>query len=357
MHPILANARHLSLYLASYVPIGIVLVIGFGHHDAWGTAAVFFLPLTMLYAFIGLSAYYVCCAFPLGQDYRIWRSLPAHMCAAATIGGLCVGMAWLWAALLQSLNLGLQPQQYVEQPWLLFVVGALVFWLAIAFHYALIASHASKLSEQRALESGLLAREAELKALRAQLDPHFLFNSLNSISALTGSDPASARKMCLLLADFLRNTLRLGAVRRIPLHEELAVVRSYLAIEQVRLGARLSVRIIESEDVRGVYVPALILQPLVENAVLHGIAHLLDGGTITISAERRDAALLVRVANPLDPDRPRSKRAGFGLQLVLQRLQSQYGAAGLLNVREEKNEYIAELNVPFATTEETADNE
>jgi LytS/YehU family sensor histidine kinase len=266
-------------------------------------------------------------------------------------------MAWLWAALLQSLNLGLQPQIYMEQPWLLFVVGALVFWLAIAFHYALIASHASKLSEQRALESGLLAREAELKALRAQLDPHFLFNSLNSISALTGSDPPSARRMCLLLAEFLRNTLRLGAIQRIPLHEELGVVKSYLAIEQVRLGERLAVRITESEDVRGVYIPALILQPLVENAVLHGIAHLLDGGTITISAERRDAALLVRVCNPLDPDRPRSKRAGFGLQLVRQRLQSQYGAAGLLNVHEERSEYIAELNVPFATAEEAADNE
>jgi two-component system sensor histidine kinase AlgZ len=357
MHPILGNARHLGLYLASYVPIGIVLVIGFGQHDAWGTAAVFFLPLTMLYAFVGLSAYYVCCAFPIGKDYRIWRALPAHMSAAATIGGLGVGIAWLWAAVLQSLNLGLQPQLYVEQPWLLFVVGALVFWLAIAFHYALIASHASKLSEQRALESGLLAREAELKALRAQLDPHFLFNSLNSISALTGCDPSSARKMCLLLADFLRSTLRLGAVHRIPLHEELGVVQGYLAIEQVRLGSRLAVDCTESEDSRAGYVPALILQPLVENAVLHGISHLLEGGTISISAERRSSTLLVRVRNPLDPDRPRSKRAGLGLQLVRQRLQSQYGTAGVLNVREERGEYVAEVSLPFTATEEAADNE
>jgi two-component system sensor histidine kinase AlgZ len=357
MHPILANARHLGLYLLSYVPIGIVLVIGFGKHDAWGTAAVFFLPLTMLYAFIGLSAYYVCCAFPIKKESPIWRALPAHMSAAATIGGLCVGIAWLWAAVLQSLNVGLQPQLYLEQPWLLFAVGALVFWLAIAFHYALIASHASKVSEQRALESGLLAREAELKALRAQLDPHFLFNSLNSISALTGSDPTMARKMCLLLADFLRKTLRLGAIDRIPLHEELGVVQGYLAIEQVRLGSRLVVNCTAGEQVRGAYVPPLIVQPLVENAVLHGIAHLLDGGTVSISAERRESTLVIRVSNPIDPDRPRNKRAGFGMQLVRQRLQSQYGVCGLLNAREEEGEFIAEISLPFATTEESVVNE
>src|SRR5271170_2098352 len=114
MHPILANARQLGMYLLAYLPIGIVLVVGFGHRDAWGTAAVFFLPLTMLYAFIGLSAYYLCLAFPINSENPIWRAVPAHMTAAASVGALCVGVAWLWAALLQSLNLGLQPQVFVS---------------------------------------------------------------------------------------------------------------------------------------------------------------------------------------------------------------------------------------------------
>ena len=354
MHPILANARQLGMYLLAYLPIGIVLVVGFGHRDAWGTAAVFFLPLTMLYAFIGLSAYYLCLAFPISSENPIWRAVPAHMTAAASVGALCVGVAWLWAALLQSLNLELQPQVFVEQPWLLFVVGALLFWLAIALHYVLIASSASQRAEQRALESGLLAREAELKALRAQIDPHFLFNSLNSISALTGSDPSSARKMCLLLADFLRDTLRLGATQRISVHEELSVVQRYLAIEQVRLGSRLTVNCVASEQARDGLIPALILQPLVENAVLHGIAHLLEGGTVTIGAERDGAALLIRVSNPSDPGRPRRKRAGLGLLLVRQRLQSEYGAAGQLRIRDEQQEFVAEVSMPFAATEGAA---
>ena len=352
MHPILANAKQLGMYLLAYLPIAIVLVLGYGHSDAWGTAAVFFLPLTMLYAFVGLSAYYLCLAFPINAENPLWRAIPALMSAAASVGALCVGIAWLWAAVLQSLNIGLQPQVFVEQPWLLFAVGAMLFWLAIAFHYVFIASTASQRAEQRALESGLLAREAELKALRAQIDPHFLFNSLNSISALIGSDPPSARKMCLLLADFLRDTLRLGATQRIAVHEELSVALRYLAIEQVRLGARLKVACAASEPARGGSIPALILQPLVENAVLHGIAHLIDGGTVTIDAQRQGAALLIRVSNPSDPARPRRKRAGLGLLLVQQRLQSEYGAAGQLRTREEHGEFVAEVSIPFAEREE-----
>jgi two-component system, LytTR family, sensor histidine kinase AlgZ len=347
MHPFLADRRQLGLYLIGYLPIGLVLVLGFGQRGAWGTAAVFFLPLTMVYAFIGLSAYYVCSAFPISRNYRIWRAVPAHISSAATVGGLCVGIAWVWSAALQSLNLGIQTQPYMAQPWQLFVIAALLFWLAIAFHYVLIGSYAAQKSEKRALEAELLARDAELKALRAQLDPHFLFNSLNSISSLTGSDPAAARKMCLLLADFLRDTLRFGGTHRIALKDEFGVVQRYLAIEQVRLGPRLNLSVQASEPALATLIPPLILQPLVENAVLHGIAHLLDGGTVSITAELDQSTLRIRVSNPLDPDRPRNRRTGFGLMLIRERLLSQYAGAARLTVTEENGEYSAEVSVPF----------
>ena len=347
MHPILADAKQLGLYLLGCLPIGVVLIIGLGRQGAWVTAAVFFLPLMLIYAFIGLSAFYLCRAFPISREERTWRAVPAFVSAAATVGGLCVALAFGWAQLLESLNIGLQPEVYLAQPWLLFVVGALLFWLAIAFHYVLIASNASQNAERRSLEAGLLAREAELKALRAQLDPHFLFNSLNSISSLTGRDPSGARKMCLQLAEFLRDTLRLGAAQRISLQEELNIVERYLSIEQVRLGARLNVCKDTSPHALSAKVPALILQPLAENAVLHGIAHLLEGGTVTIRALREHSMLVVSVSNPCDPDRPRNKRAGFGLSLVRQRLQSQFGLAGQLETLEERGEFTAKLSLPF----------
>ena len=158
----------------------------------------------------------------------------------------------------------------------------LLFLLSLAVHYVLLAFEAAREAERRQLELEILAREAELRALRAQIDPHFLYNSLNSISALTGSDAPGARRMCLLLADFLRNTLEVSARQRIPLAEELALAERYLSIEQVRFGSRLRIERRVDETAPACLVPPLLLQPLVENAVTHGIARLLEGGVIRL---------------------------------------------------------------------------
>ena len=155
-------------------------------------------------------------------------------------------------------------------------LGVLLYLLVAAGHYLALAVEASRSAERRALEARVLAREAELKALRAQVDPHFLFNSLNAVAALAGGDPAAARRMALMLADFLRQSLRLVERATIPLDEELALVRAYLAIEQVRFGERLAVAERLDPAAGVVPVPPLLLQPLVENAVKHGIAGLVE---------------------------------------------------------------------------------
>jgi signal transduction histidine kinase len=348
MHPIFTNGKQLALYLLGYLPIGAVLVIGFGRAGAWGTAAALFLPLTVLYGFLGMTAYYLCRAFPITQQNRIWRALPAHATAAVTAGGFSVGIAWVWAAMLESLNLNLHPSVYLDQIWTLFAVGVLLFGLSIAFHYALIASLEVQRKESQMLESSLLVREAELKALRAQLNPHFLFNSLNSVSALTTSDPAAARHMCLLLADFLRDTLRLGSAQRLSLREEFTVVQRYLAIEQVRLGSRLNVQCHGSDQALQEEIPALLLQPLVENAVVHGIAHRLEGGTVAIHAECQESALVISVTNPVDSDRRRSQGSGVGLNLVRQRLQAHYGAAYLFETIDADGTFRVNVRLPLA---------
>ena len=124
MHPILADAKQLGLYLLGCLPIGVVLIIGLGRQGAWVTAAVFFLPLMLIYAFIGLSAFYLCRAFPISREERTWRAVPAFVSAAATVGGLCVALAFGWAQLLESLNfIGLQPEVYLAQPWLALCQG------------------------------------------------------------------------------------------------------------------------------------------------------------------------------------------------------------------------------------------
>src|SRR5207244_13543154 len=176
--------------------------------------------------------------------------------------------------------------RYLVQLPILFLSGVLLFLLAIVFNYLLITFEASQRAENKALELQVLAREAELKALRAQIDPHFLFNSLNSINALVMTDPAAARRMCVLLADFLRGSLKLGSEKQIPLAEEIRLTECYLDIERVRLGSRLRVEREIEPQCEGCLVPPLIMQPLVENAIVHGVAPSLDGGVVRVQVQR-----------------------------------------------------------------------
>jgi two-component system, LytTR family, sensor histidine kinase AlgZ len=213
-------------------------------------------------------------------------------------------------------------------------------------HYLAATVAASRLAEQRALHLLVQAREAELRALRAQIDPHFLFNSLNSISALTSSDPASARRMCIELADFLRRTLVLGQRERISLSEELDLAEGYLRVEQVRFGPRLRVERDVDEPALTASVPPLLLQPLVENAVRHGIAQTLEGGTIRIEAKREGTRLRVSVSNPRDPDGRGRPGAGVGLRNVAGRLRTLFGADARLDATAGADSYLVRLELP-----------
>jgi LytS/YehU family sensor histidine kinase len=152
----------------------------------------------------------------------------------------------------------------------------------------------------------------------------------------------------------LRDTLRLGSAQRLSIREEFTVLQRYLAIEQVRLGSRLNVQCNGSDQAMHEMIPALLLQPLVENAVVHGIAHLLEGGTVSIHAECRGSLLMISIANPADADRPRSQGSGLGLNLVRQRLQAHYSAAYRFEAIEAEGTYRVNIHVPLATEEEAA---
>jgi hypothetical protein len=350
MHPILDDRRRLGMYLAGWLPIGLFVTGGLRQGSSWTTAIAFFLPLTFVYAFVCLSAWYVCRAFPMEQGGRAPRAIAVHVVAAAMTSGVWITLAEGWATTLDTVFPQLDARQlHADARSLLFVVGVLLFWLVAVFLYLLIAFQASRDAETRSLELTLLARESELRALRAQIDPHFLFNSLNSISALTASDAAAARRMCLLLADFLRATLRLGATHRISLSDEFDLAERFLAIERVRLGPRLAVLREADAASDQCLVPPLLLQPLVENAVVHGIAHLIEGGTVRMSASRGGATLTIAMENPCDPDRPRRDRPGIGLELLRKRVATQFGEAGDVRIDETSDRFRVEVRIPAVT--------
>src|SRR5919197_306425 len=151
--------------------------------------------------------------------------------------------------------------------------------------------------------------------------------------------------VCLLLADFLRDTLALGARDWIPLSSELAIAKRFLAIEQVRFGDRLRIEV-TADAAEECLVPPLVLQPLVENAVTHGIAHVLEGGVVRIAAERGIAVLRIRVDNPCDRDRPAGRGPGVGLANVRARLRTLYGNDAALRTEEKEGRFTANIELP-----------
>ncbi len=349
MHPILAQNRLLGLYLFVFLQAGVLLAELLARTTGVprAQALVLAVPLLLIHSFSCLASWYICRSLPLGEA-RPERLLVAHLVAAVLAGVLLTTIGSLWSRVLaRSGRFEAAAELFREGTTLIFVFALLLFSLAVAVHYVFIAFEASRAAESRALEHRLLAREAELKALKAQIDPHFLFNSLNSISSLVSADPEQARKMCIALADFLRQSLRTGELRSLPLADELVLVESYLAVEQVRFGDRLRVERWLDEGCRDCVVPPLILQPLAENAVRHGIAGLVEGGTVAFRATIEGARLHLTVENPTDPDRPRVARTeGVGLANVRRRLAAEFGRDGTLRVEPGRERFVVTATVP-----------
>ncbi len=188
-----------------------------------------------------------------------------------------------------------------------------------------------KESESRKADSEKLAKEAELFKLRQQLQPHFLFNSLNSINALIGSRPEEARKMVQQLSDFLRGTLKKEETQWVSLQEELQYLQLYLDIEKVRFGNRLATQIEIAEEARELKLPALLLQPIVENAIKFGLYDTTGETVIRIYAGRDDGYLIIKVLNPFDPETSSPRQGtGFGLKSVQRRLYLLFARNDLL---------------------------
>jgi hypothetical protein len=327
MHPLLASRRRVLLYLLAWTPILALLVYVTAAYGAasWKEAAAALAPACAIYAFVCLSPFYVCRSRPLSLART--SGLAGTFGAAALAAGLMfAGTAWLavWA-LAQSVTFQGIERRLTPHLAAWFGMGVLLYLLSVGLHYAALAAEASREAERRAAEARTLAREAELQSLRMQINPHFLFNCLHSISALATQDGARAREMCVRLAGFLRSSLGLGLRESVPLREELALARSYLEVEQVRFGARLRVEEEIEPECEGCAVPALLLQPLVENAVKHGIAGLVDGGSIRLAVRRSGAAVTITVENGFDPEMPAPSRTGMGLKHVRRRLQVRYG--------------------------------
>jgi two-component system, LytTR family, sensor kinase len=201
--------------------------------------------------------------------------------------------------------------------------------------------------DARKSEAEDLTKEAELFKLRQQLQPHFLFNSLNSISALTGSQPEKARHMIQQLSDFLRGTIKKDDQQWNTLEEEIQYLRLYLDIEKVRFGHRLQTEIIFSDAILPLKLPALLLQPVVENAIKFGLYDTYGEVLITLNATMENNYLKIMIQNPFDPETSQPmKGTGFGLSSIQRRLFLLFARHDLLKTQKDSDQFITTILIP-----------
>ena len=206
-----------------------------------------------------------------------------------------------------------------------------------------------KENETRKADAEKLAKEAELFKLRQQLQPHFLFNSLNSINALIGSRPEEARKMVQQLSDFLRGTIKKEETQWVTLQEEMQYLQLYLDIEKVRFGNRLATVIESDEESKKMKLPALLLQPIVENAIKFGLYDTTGETVIRLHTEKKDSELVIKVINPYDPETSSpQKGTGFGLKSVRRRLYLLFARTDLLATETKDNNFTTVVRIPQA---------
>jgi two-component system, LytTR family, sensor kinase len=199
----------------------------------------------------------------------------------------------------------------------------------------------------RRADTERLAKDAELNTLRQQLQPHFLFNSLNSISALTGSQPEKARHMIQQLSQFLRGTLKTEEQQWASFEEEIKHVQLYLDIEKVRFGHRLQTCVQAQDDVLQMKIPAMLLQPLVENAIKFGLYDTLGEVNILIAARNNNDLLEVTIENPFDEETATNmKGTGFGIASIRRRLYLLFGRNDLLQVTQQNKVYTTIISIP-----------
>jgi len=286
------------------------------------------LASSFLFGFTGLLAWYPTRYIPF-QKQSPFYSITAHV-----VAGIVVMGSWvlLTVGLLNAIFTN--QAEYIEFlnqtiAWRA-MLGGLIYLVLVLIYY--LVSNSQKLQERTQQEERLkgMVRDAELNLLKSQINPHFLFNSLNSISSLTMTNPDEAREMIIRLSDFLRYSLKHRENEYVPLEEELGRMKDYLAIEKIRFGEKLLYDFDISEECEKLPVPTMIFQPLFENAIRHSVYESVDPVTIKFSCATDEGHMKAVISNDYDPSVPSRKGTGVGLQNVRQRISLAYQEKGVV---------------------------
>jgi sensor histidine kinase YesM len=348
-HPVLRNSNALTIYAALWTMVIVVHFVVL--YFFYGLSFLFSLADSAVYnavfGILGIPLWYVIRYSTPGRQNR-WQMVFNHLTSASLLIALWIGISYGILSFTFRNSAGL----------VAFLQDSIVYQVIIGiFYYSLLSLGYNLLLVYKDLEDRVkeearlteLLKESELNMLKSQINPHFLFNSLNSVSSLTITDPPSAQEMVIRLSEFLRYTVSTDIHKFVPLGQELENIQRYLQIEKVRFGPKLDFTHDIQDACATVKIPAMLLQPLFENAIKHGVYESTGVIHLVATCKEEGEYLVFTLTNNFDPEAPSRKGTGTGLKNIKERMRLIYHQSNLVKTYIEHSVFHVELRIPLRT--------
>ncbi len=346
LNPLSKNRNYLIAYISVWLSIFFVqaFIVFYFYDVNWRTSIVDSMVFNLLFALVGFNLWYVI-RFNLKETSSVFDMMVNHLVVAVIIISAWIGGSWLLLTNIVSDSASYHQFLNDSLPWRV-ITGIFYYLLFIMYYYVML--YYEDLQEKLKIETELqtLVQQAELNALKSQINPHFLFNSLNSISSLTITNPGMAQEMVIKLSDFLRYSLSHDKNEKASLKQEFENLQRYLDIEKIRFGKRLNFSTDIPDKCLTQQIPNMILQPLIENAIKHGVYHSTEEVLVELKCSEEDKFIVIEISNEYDPDAIKKAGEGIGLSNIKKRLQLIYHRQDLLEIHAEKMIFRAIIRLP-----------
>lgn len=345
-HPFISNPR-IAIYYGLFwfaAATANILLLTLGNGVAFIDALIEVFAFLLSFAVIGTAIWYVI-KFSTLENNSFWRIVLAH-----TIAATIIIFIWMYVGVVIIKLFHPEPSYWMEKQVVNRLFGGYgLYTIYIVFFYAV--NYYNGFKEKLRSEGKLkaLVKEAELHALKSQINPHFLFNSLNSISSLTMTDPGRAQEMVIDLSQLMRYSLKHNQKEKVTFQQELENNKLYLHIEKVRFGEKLNPSFDIEKESLSAEIPNMILQPLYENAIKYGVYEATEPVDIVTCGKLYDNTLKITIRNTYDANVISKKGEGIGLRNIRERLQIIYGNPGLLKIEDNKKEFKVTITIPQKT--------
>ena len=344
-HPIFGNRKHICIYFAVWIAIAAIhiLLLRTVYSIKTSVAISDGVVFNMLFSLLGIPLWYIVAYAKRGR-YSGLNQLINHITSITIIVIIWISAGGMLVKMVVKDNSYLT---FYDNSLTWRIISGIFFYSLLTLFYYVVMYY-NETQEQALRESNLqtIVKQAALDNLRAQINPHFLFNSLNSISSLTITSPEKAQEMIIKLSDFLRYSISQTDERFSKLQQELDNIKLYLDIETVRFGAKLINQFTIADACQHCEVPTMILQPLYENAVKHGVYESTEPITITTTCSINGNLLQVTISNNFDHEAHSKKGAGIGLKNIKERLRLIYGSGDLLRTKSVDHVFTATVIIP-----------